>query len=316
MSARLPSSEGMTLIDICVCTYRRLYLEETLRSLAALHLPDGVEVRVVVADNDVTPSAQALVAAVAHDMPFEVQYVHCPARNISLARNACLDAARGRFLAFIDDDSTASPEWLAGLLEVAMATGADAVLGPLRAIYSEAAPRWMRQGDFHSTEPVWVRGEIRTGYSCNVLLNRESPHVAGRCFNLALGRTGGEDTEYFAHLYASGGKIAYAKEALVYEPVPESRARFSWLAKRRFRSGQTHGRLLAAKHASLPQAGLATAKFAYCLGAAVLQVAAPHRRNRQLLRGILHVGVVCGLLGLGEIRLYGDEPAKEQTHAA
>jgi succinoglycan biosynthesis protein ExoM len=316
MRPRFPGAEGTTLIDICVCTYRRPYLEETLRSLAALDLPAGIDVRVVVADNDVMPSAQELVEILAPDLPFEVQYVHCPATNISLARNACLDAARGKFLAFIDDDSTVSPAWLAKLLEAAIASNADAVLGPLRAIYAESAPGWMRQGDFHSTEPVWIGGEIRTGYSGSVLLDRASPHVAGRRFNLALGRTGGEDTEYFARLHASGGRIAYAKEALAYEPVPENRARFSWLAKRRFRSGQTHGRLLTEKHASLPQAGLAAAKLAYCLAAAVLQVAVPHRRNRQLLRGILHAGVVCGLFGLGEIRLYGDEPGKGQTHAA
>lgn len=316
MSPRPPGAEGTTLIDICVCTYRRPYLEETLRSLSTLELPDGVEVRVVVADNDAVPSAQKLVEAVASGMPFDVQYVHCPASNISLARNACLDAAQGQFLAFIDDDSTASPTWLAKLLETAIATDADAVLGPVRAIYSRSAPSWMRRSDFHSTEPVWVKGEIRTGYSCNVMLDRASPHVAGRRFNLARGRTGGEDTEYFAQLHASGGEIAYAKDALIYEPVPENRARFWWLAKRRFRSGQTHGRLLAEKHAPLPQVGVAAAKLAYCLGAAILQAAVLHRRNRQLLRSILHAGAVCGLLGLSEIRLYGDDPAKEQTHAA
>ena len=311
MSEDLPA-----LVDICICTYRRSYLEQTLRSLAGLDLPRELTVRVIVADNDTWPSARELLEKVSPDLPFDLRYIHCPAANISLARNTCLDAAGGDFLAFVDDDSTVSPQWLASLVEAARATGADAVLGPVRAIYSPSAPAWMRRGDFHSTVPVQVDGEIRTGYSGNALLRRASDHIAGRRFNLALGRTGGEDTEYFAQLHRAGGRIAYAPSAVVEEPVTVGRASFAWLAKRRFRSGQTHGRLLAQKYRRLPQAGLAASKALFSFGAALGLAAIPHRRNRQALRGLMHVGAVSGLLGLREIRLYGDEPVSEQSHAA
>lgn len=43
------------------------------------------------------------------------------------------------------------------------------------------------------------------------------------------------------------GGIVFAEDAVLSEPVPENRASFMWLAKRRFRSGQTHGRVLAEK---------------------------------------------------------------------
>ncbi|WP_163535897.1 glycosyltransferase, partial [Klebsiella pneumoniae] len=76
-----------------------------------------------------------------------------------------LDASAAGFVAFIDDDETASPGWLVELLAMADATGAAAVLGPVRAHYHADAPDWMRKGDFHSTLPVWVQGEIRTGYT-------------------------------------------------------------------------------------------------------------------------------------------------------
>ena len=316
MSALPEKPEGATLIDVCVCTYRRRYLEQTLRSLAALDLPRGLTVRVIVADNDIWPSARRLVEALAAELPCEVRYIHCPASNISLARNACLDAAGGDFLAFVDDDSTVSPGWLAKLVETAAATGADAVLGPVHSVYAPSAPGWMRRGDFHSTRPVWTEGEIRTGYSGNVLLDRASPHVAGRHFNLGLGRSGGEDTEYFSHLHQSGGRIAYAPDAAAYEPVTQNRQQFSWLTKRRFRSGQTHGRLLAARHAVLPQACLAVAKAALSFGAALAFAPVAHLRNRQVLRGVMHAGVVSGLFGVREIHLYGEETAERRTHAA
>ncbi|MBB2971353.1 glycosyltransferase family 2 protein [Mesorhizobium sp. RMAD-H1] len=295
-------------IDIGVCTYRRPELETTLHSLGRLEMPEDCRVRVIVADNDVEPSAEKLVARIASTLPFELSYVHCPASNISIARNACLDASDGDFIAFIDDDETASEDWLAHLLATAEDTGADAVLGPVQASYGADAPRWMRKGDFHSTYPVWVKGEIRTGYTCNVLLRRASSLVAGRRFSLALGRSGGEDTQYFSELHEAGGRIAYAPEAWVHEPVPAERARFSWLSRRRFRVGQTHGRLTARKAAGAglaKQIALATAKAAYSFTAALLTVFSATHRNRSILRGIMHVGVVSGLMGIREIEQYG-----------
>lgn len=109
-------------IDIAVCTYRRPQLADTLRSLGALVVPEGVTLRLIVADNDAQPSAEGIVRDMTGRLPFRVAYVHCPASNISLARNACLDHAEGDWLAFIDDDCSASPHWLAALVAKARET--------------------------------------------------------------------------------------------------------------------------------------------------------------------------------------------------
>lgn len=302
------SDDADMKIDIAVCTYRRAEMEKTLLSLADLTIPEGIQVRIIVADNDTVPSARGRVDALRSGLPFEIAYVHCPASNISIARNACLDQATGDFVAFIDDDETASSDWLAELVATIGTTGADAVLGPVSAVYPETAPGWMSRGDFHSTAPVWVHGAIITGYTCNVLLRRSAPSLNGRRFNLALGRTGGEDTEFFTHMVKAGGRIAFAEKAWVVEPVPPSRASMAWLAKRRFRSGQTHGRLLQEGHAGFrrwKQIAIAGAKAGYCLSAAAACFAMPIRRGKFALRGVMHVGVVSGLFGLREIEQYG-----------
>ena len=313
MMTRLDSKMDQTRIDIGVCTYRRTGIEETLRSLSAMDVPKNTELRIIVADNDDGPSAAARIEALRPAIRQEIVYVHCPASNISIARNACLDHATGDFLAFIDDDETASEDWIVRLLETALVTRADAVLGPVRAVYDKAAPRWMRRGDFHSTFPVWVDGQIITGYTCNVLLRLDAPSVAGRRFNLALGRSGGEDTEFFTHMHRLGGKIAYAPAAWVEEPVPEKRAAFSWLAKRKFRFGQTHGRLVGAKAGAaerVKQIVLAAAKCGYCSFFALLFLFSPVRRNRYVLRASLHAGAVIGLFGVREIEQYGAAEAR------
>jgi succinoglycan biosynthesis protein ExoM len=292
----------MVSVDICICTFRRPFLAETLRSLAALEIED-VALRVIIADNDVAPSAQALVEAAQQDLAWPITYVHAPSANICIARNACLDAAGADFVAFIDDDETVSPQWLSQLLAVAQASGADAVLGPVRAIYDPATPSWMVRGDFHSTAPVVSNGVIRTGYTCNVLIRRTGPFAALR-FDLALGKSGGEDTDYFHRLTTLGGTIAQAPEALVHEPVPPDRAAMGWLIRRRLRMGQTHGMLLGGPR---PKAiAIATAKAASCMVLAALTAFSPISRRKNLLRAVLHVGVVGGIVGVRQASHYGE----------
>jgi succinoglycan biosynthesis protein ExoM len=295
-------------IDIGICTYRRPELEETLQSLFKLHVPEGTAVRLIVADNDAVPSAKGLVERLREESPFPIAYVHCPKSNISIARNACLAACEADYLAFIDDDETAEPGWLSALLNRAVQTGADAVLGPVRAVYSATTAGWMRDGDFHSTLPVFVGGQIRTGYTCNVLLDMRSDRVAGRSFALSLGQSGGEDTHFFTELTEAGGRIDFAPDALILEPVPEKRASFSWLAKRRFRSGQTHGRILASRNSGLArvrQTALAALKCGYCAAIVAGTLFLPVTRTHYALRAALHAGAVMGSLGMREIRQYG-----------
>lgn len=301
-------------IDIGVCTFRRPELADTLRSLDAMEMPAGFDICIIVADNDDTPTARDLVTALSRQLTVPVRYQHCPARNISIARNACLDASTADFVAFIDDDETATARWLAELAAVAQASGAAAVLGPVRARYRADAPDWMRRGDFHSTLPVWVRGEIQTGYTCNVLLRMGSDSLRGRRFSLARGQTGGEDTEFFDQMHKAGGRIVFSPDAWVDEVVPRSRAAFDWLGRRRFRVGQTHGHLLGRNARGIglvKQVGLASAKAIYCFASALPVVISPVRRNRSVLRGIMHVGVVSGLVGIREIRLYGQPSPQE-----
>lgn len=303
-------------IDIAICTFRRSSIVDTMRSIATLQIPADCTIRVIVADNDSVPSAKVAVETLAAEMPCEVSYVHCPASNISLARNACLDHAEGDYLAFVDDDELVTPTWLKMLIAKAQTTGAAAVLGPVMARYDETAPAFMISGDFHSTKPVFVKGEIGTGYTCNLLLDRRSDAFVGKRFDLSLGRCGGEDTAFLASLHAAGGKIAYAPDALVVEPVPTERASIRWLARRRFRSGQSHARTMLAGATGLraaPQIILAAGKGAVCFAACATNWFTPVHRWRHYLRGVLHLGVIAGLFGLNEAVLYGNSVVVERS---
>lgn len=323
MSDEIPTLPPATMpeaLTIAICTFRRPQLASTLCSLAALQLPDGCLIDIVVADNDHEPSAADLVRQAQATLLVPVRHVHAPAANISVARNACLEHASGRYLAFIDDDELATPTWLVALVRTSRETGADVVLGPVRAVYGPAAPAWMKQGDFHSTFPVHVQGKIHTGYTCNALLDLSKAPLHGLRFDPARGQSGGEDTAFFHEVTAQGGRIEFSPDAEVSEEVPESRATMEWLSRRRFRMGRTHGQIVAQGRGltfrSL-QVGLAASKFAACLILVACHVAHPVKRQRNRLRATLHAGAVGGILGAGAEALYGDStPRPEQTHAA
>ena len=291
----------MARIDICICTFRRSFLAQTLGSVARLE-DAGHAIRVIIADNDDVPSAQDLVETLRAQLPFPILYVHAPASNICIARNACLDHADADFVAFVDDDEVVTSGWLAALVQEADASGAAAVLGPVRAVYGPDAPSWMVDGDFHSTLPVFVGDTIRTGYTCNVLIRWSAP-FSGLRFDLALGKSGGEDTAFFYRLTHLGGIIAYAPDALVEEPVPPERASMDWLIRRRLRFGQTHGMLQVGSRARA--LALVVAKISYCSAMTALTAFSPVLRRRNWLRAVLHIGVAGGILGMQQAQHYG-----------
>jgi succinoglycan biosynthesis protein ExoM len=297
----------MDRIDVCICTYRRPQISETLKAVAAQHFASGRTLRVIVADNAPAADAREAISAVGAQLGLDLLYVHAPARNISIARNACLDAARGDWIAFLDDDEIPAPTWLEELLAEARRGDWDAVLGPVQAIYPKETARWISSGDFHSTRPVWVRGVIETGYTGNVLLRRRLIDSAPLRFREEFGRSGGEDLDFFYRLRDAGGTIGFAPAALAYEAVSPDRMSLAWLVRRSFRRGQSHGvRLHRSSHQWLDR----LRNLAVALGKAVaLGLAAACQiktlsRNRCLTRAALHCGVVARLAGWSEIELY------------
>lgn len=303
MAAEKPAASGAAavLVDVCVCTFRRPSLAKTLASIKAQTLAAD-RFRIIVADNDHAPSARALVER-ALEGQVGFLYVPAPARNISVARNACLDAATADYIAWIDDDEVADPDWLERLVATLGAHDCDAVFGPVQAVYADDAPAWAVAADLHSTRPVWTRRGVDTGYTSNALVKRAV--IGARRFDPDLGRSGGEDTDFFTRLHAGGARFASAPDAVVREAVSEERLSLSWLLKRAFRSGQTHARRHLQPHGRrAAEAVVALIKSGACVALAAANVGSAPGWRRALVRGALHVGVLARLAGVREGRLY------------
>ncbi|MFN3661303.1 glycosyltransferase [Yoonia sp.] len=298
------------LVAIGVCTFRRPGLAQTLQSLATQSLRGRVRCCVIVADNDESPSALSIIAQARETHDIDLHYVHAPARNISIARNALLDKAQqlnARYLAMIDDDEFADPNWAENLFATLRDSAAHAVLGRIVAEFRSDAPAWMRSAGLHDMAPEIQRdGRILTGYSGNMMIKLDTDCVKSRRFDLALGQTGGEDDTFFHEMVRDGGMIAYAPDAIVREHVPEKREKLRFLLPRNYRSGQTYATLNTPPGAMrVVYLAKAAAKVAILTAAAGVFFWHPAKRTRALMRASLHLGVCSQVLGGRMLRLYG-----------
>jgi len=295
-------------IDVCICAFaRREGLRRCLQSLVAQI--DAPPFCVRIADNYAQPTVAAWIAADVAVWPFELQVLHAPHSNIAVARNALLQASVTEWIAFLDDDEIAEPDWLATLY--AARDAGDVMFGPVRALYPANAPGWLVRGDFLSKQPALRPHGYDTGPSANVMLRRAC--VGALRFDESLGRTGGEDTLFFATLHDRGARLAFCERAVVCEPAEPARSRFRALLWRNFASGHAHARVLRLRGGGrLRITIVAASKCAASLALAAVQVVSAVGWRRQCLRAALHAGVVAHALGLPVPVLYGHSDALQE----
>jgi glycosyltransferase involved in cell wall biosynthesis len=225
-------------VSLIVPTQRRpAGLATALRSLVAQSGVDPARLELVVADNDVVPSAQAFVEALS--APFPVRYVHEPRPGVANVRNAALAAATGELIAFLDDDEEAPPTWLADLLAARETLGADVVFGPVRGRAPEGVAHRAYLEDFFSRHGPADTQILDSWYGCgNSLIRRAAlPHPSAP-FDPSRNASGGEDDLLFAQMAATGATFGWAHQAFVWEdPVP-SRLTLAYTLRRAFAYGQ------------------------------------------------------------------------------
>jgi glycosyltransferase involved in cell wall biosynthesis len=228
-------------VDIAVATYRRPKgLARLLGGLERLRFPEGApDLRVVVIDNDAEGSARAVCEEAQAWLDLPLLHRVEKRRGIPQARNAAIGAAleRAEFLAFIDDDEVPSPLWLAELLRVQAATGADAVAGPCEPVFEDRVPRWVERGGFFERPRHATGARLDQAFTHNVLVRTPALARLDALFDERMALSGGSDVELFRRFAARGHSIVWADEALVFEWVPRSRANARWILQRAFRVG-------------------------------------------------------------------------------
>jgi len=229
-------------IDVCVLTYKRpSMLDGCLASLSAQQRGD-FDYSIVVIDNDAGRSAQETVAKWACPSPLRIEYEVEPEQNISRARNRAVAASDGDYIAFIDDDESAEAEWLLHLYATCQRFGVDGVLGPVLPKFDGTPPAWLVESglcmrrSFPTGTPLLSSTYMRTG---NVLFSRELVRKLDAPFDPRLGRSGGEDADFFERMLGAKRTFVWCNEARVHEHVPAERQTLRYHLRRAVMRGVT-----------------------------------------------------------------------------
>lgn len=210
---------------ISVCTARRpLMLRACLESLTRLQILPDWRLRIVVIENDLTPRSAGVVDNIRRQTAIEIHYKLEPHIGIPFARNAAMDLASSLepdWIALIDDDETAHPDWLLHLHDACVRFDADVAAGPVRRMCEVAAPAWWSPGRIPK-DPTGT--PLQGASTSNILMRASLVRKSGLAmrFDERL-IDGSEDVEFFRRAHRNGAKIVWAADAWVDEFVPASR---------------------------------------------------------------------------------------------
>jgi succinoglycan biosynthesis protein ExoM len=284
-------------VTICIASQRPDGLARLLESIERLKQPPGLALEIVIVHNASEPAAADAVP----DSGVPVHRFWEPRANLSHARNRSVAEARGRWLAFVDDDEVVHEGWLAAFWSMLDTCECDGFFGPVLPRLEPPASGWLDERffareRFASGTPIVKQG-VRTG---NAFVRRGLFEEFS--FDPAFGRTGGEDWDLFRRMQARGRHFLWCDEARVDEFVPVSRQRAGWLARRAFCGGAAYARVEARTPAGRRRELVRSALGALAALAGLPLAAALGRRAalRGWLRVCVRAGKLRGLLGRPE----------------
>lgn len=241
MKNNISSRQRILSIIICTCD-RHILLSEAIEAVLKQTFQSW---ELIVVDNS-TDKRPALSSQSIYRNHKRIRYILQDAEGLSNARNKGIELSRGRYIAFLDDDAIAEPDWAASIIS------AFRILGPQTAcVGGKVIPRWLARrpewltdgllGYFsvvdwgnklrHLKKSEWLAG-------CNIAFDRQSLISLGG-FRDELGRKSAatillsnEELAVCEKLRSSGKYIAYAPTAVVEHKIPAHRLNKKWLYSR------------------------------------------------------------------------------------
>jgi succinoglycan biosynthesis protein ExoM len=263
----------MYKIAICVPTYKRPTL---LAKLITTVLNSNIdktlikEIFIVIVDNDVDKSAEKIVNEFKKkdNVFFQLYYHSYPVKGLANIRNEIITRSLELdpdFIASIDDDEYATPDWLNEMLLTITSNHADAVIGPVIPVFESDVPESLR---FHFTyHKITNNKRISFLETNNYIISVRFILEQKMRFDERFNFTGSEDNYFGVQALKKGARIFWAAKAVIYETIPTGRASLNWLIMRNYRSAITFMYvLLLEKDYKKISKKIATSVFYLCIG--------------------------------------------------
>jgi len=250
--------------SLAICTHNHhSALQQTLAELKSLNAPGGAW-ELLIVDN---ASSDGTSAWLAQDT-WQLHHIPCrcvqeDALGVANARNLALRKAKGEYVVFLDDDETPERDWLQQIEHIIDLHRPAAVGGRICAQLPGKRPRWLND------HLLGFLGELDYGPEAHTLTSPSTPIFTGNAafhrqtvldaggFDANLGRrgrlqSGGEDTELYRRLVASGKTILWAPRAVIHHRIEPWKLRRGYFLQLHYRQGRMEGARTRGAGARIP----------------------------------------------------------------
>jgi glycosyltransferase involved in cell wall biosynthesis len=231
-------------ISVVICTYNRAHLLEiALESLGTQTVDHGA-FEIVVVNNNCTDATERVARE------FMKRHANCrityeDMQGLSHARNRGFKEARGKYVAYTDDDAKASPNWVEEMLAfIERNPDVEVFGGPYYEYSLQQLPEWLPSqirshtlGDIeHELNPdEWLHG-------CNMVFTKSILERYGG-FKPAFGMNGktigyGEETELLLRIRKDTTNVFYVPTMYVEHLTDKKRLTLRWQLKSAYADGK------------------------------------------------------------------------------
>lgn len=232
-------SQAKSKVSVCIPTFKRtILLKKLLESINGQLLPAGIDIEIIVVDNDSERTSEAAVKEFSsQNCQYQCKYFSQPEKNISLTRNLAVKESSGDFILFIDDDNFATPTLIKEHLDTLQKYNADLVIGEVQPYFHDLTPKWLKDPSFYYSPMDETGTDARHLWASNTLIKASVINKFSDPFDIRFGISGGEDTFFFSKLRKEGYKLINSREAVSIEFIPPERTTHKYLFKRFFKGG-------------------------------------------------------------------------------
>jgi glucosyl-dolichyl phosphate glucuronosyltransferase len=241
------SAATTPLVSVVICTHNRAeYLRRSIGSV--LEQTCEYPFELIVVDNASSDSTRAVTRSFERS-PL-IRYAYEPVIGLSHARNSGRRLARGRYIAYLDDDAIAMPGWVHAIVAAFNVTSrVGAVGGRVEPIWEAARPEWLSDTlalglavANWSDQPSLLRDVSKQWLvGANVAFDAKVLDELGG-FDTALGRSGrrllaGEEIVLQRRALERGYACVYYPDMHVRHVVAAARLSKDWFRRRYFWQG-------------------------------------------------------------------------------
>lgn len=249
------------MLSVVVCTYNRAaMLAHVLGSLSRQTI-SSEELEVIVVDNNSQDETVDVAKKLLSQFK-KYQLLREPLQGLSHARNRGWRAATGEYVAFLDDDAKAMPDWCELIVSAfTIASPAPvAVGGPIYPWYEVSPPSWFSD-DFEvrtwGAEVGFLpESRARFGFSGSNMTFPKAILEKYQGFDHNFGMVGeklglGEEAELFSRIFKDEPYFWYDPSIKVSHWVPIRNMKVSYRLARMYKSGRT--RALIERQQAVPK---------------------------------------------------------------